>query len=379
MISTTLFTISLLCFSLSTFSYRAALLAYIFIAATIIHAKIIKQTPTKISKRLIIIFALANIIILAISSRHETQMIYYIKFLGMISFALIALSSISAGIISKETLTHSTQAFIITQAAFFTFQIAYYLGAGEFIDFNYYIREDESYSLYQSRALESFVIPIRATGVFSEPSFYSMTVFPAALYLAIAQRKITKSAMLGVATSLLSLSIAAFAIVGAGIGLMIIASRKKALIITLLAITLIPTIPTLYEFYNLRVTNSSDYDAVSSRLVIFEELKQRDIFDTTLGSGFFWDEAKPIGKTGMKGYHTRDSSFYIYLFFTSGILGVVVFATGTMVLLKKSVKLTAATLIILFFKYSIMSASLWLLPILAMTNKATSRQHNRHV
>jgi hypothetical protein len=263
--------------------------------------------------------------------------------------------------IKVDTLIYACKFFIFAHSSFFAIQLLSYFITGELIDFNNFVREEEATTIYMSKALEDFIIPIRATGLFSEPSFYSMTVFPVTLLLALNQKKITMPILVGIITSLVSLSVAAFFIVSAGVMLVLITSKKintRFYIAAFFAVLI--SAPSLYNFAMLRVVDSSDYDAISSRMVIFKEFEERGITNNLIGSGFFWDESKPIGKTRMKGYHTRDSSFYVYLFFTSGALGVLLFSALTILAFKRAPKYIAALLILLFFKYNILAGMFWL-------------------
>lgn len=359
-----LISISLIALSLSFFSVRATAICYLAFAAALTLTAIQKKTKIKVPKRWVIAFLSINSLVILISIRHDLYLNYYIKFFAFTLYTLLFISGIRTKIISTQTMLFSCNALIATHAAFFLVQLSTYQLTGKFINFDSYIREAASEVLYQSRALDDLRISIRATGLFSEPSFYAMVVLPVSLLLILHQRKITAITALGVISVLASLSIAAIAISILSFALIAFTIKgNKIYYISIIFASILAT-PIFFEVYEKRIINSVDYDALYSRTLIFQEFQERGEINNLLGSGFFWDERYPVGATMLSGYHTRDSSFYINTFFTSGLLGTIALASLLIIIFRKNPKYAVALAIILLFKIHVISGSLWLCLIL---------------
>ncbi|MDC6134474.1 hypothetical protein PPH41_43570, partial [Burkholderia gladioli] len=138
-------------------------------------------------------------------------------------------------------------------------------------------------------------------------------------------------------------------------------------------------VPWLYSVYDQRVNQSVDYDSVGSRTLVLTELTERDAVANVFGGGLFWDERNNVGKTHLRGYQVRDSSFYIYLVFASGVLGCVVFF-GTLLALfrrKGRRKYLLYLLPILLFKYHVLYGMLWLTILLFLVLAEQSEPRRR--
>lgn len=247
-------------------------------------------------------------------------------------------------------------------AAFFTFQLVFYLGTGTFIDFDSYVREADSEALYATKALSDSLISIRALGLYSEPSFYAMTVVPSAVILLLSKRRITLAPVIGFATALLSFSVASMVVCAALCGLHVLTGRGRLRTRIAVVVVALACVPWLYGVYDQRVNQSVDYDAVGSRTLVLTELTERDVVAGVFGGGLFWDERNNVGKTHLRGYQVRDSSFYVYLVFAAGIAGSVVFGGALVMLFRRKGrrKYLLYLLPILLFKYHVLYGMLWL-------------------
>ena len=118
----------------------------------------------------------------------------------------------------------------------------------------------------------------------------------------------------------------------------------------------------LYTVYDRRVNQSEDYNAVASRTLVFNEWAVRDSVSGMFGNGLFWDERNNVGKTHLRGYEVRDSSFYIYMIFSAGAVGATVFFGSLFALFKGRGRrrYLLYLLPILLFKYHFLHGMLWL-------------------
>lgn len=365
MIPALFISLSIFCFSLSLFSIRATAACYLFlILALILNPR--KLSTFKIKYKWIIGIAVINMVPLAISLRHGIHFNYYLKFLAMSIYSLTLVLVAHNRVITQKQIIDALRFFLFAHCSFFIIQLVTYQATGYFIDFNNYVREVSSETLYSTKSLEDLFIQIRATGLFSEPSFYSMTVLPIALLLSLHQRKLTIATSLGFITSVASLSIAAILTTSLALALTLLYTKSTRVLSALIVIGVLCAAPILYKIYTLRVVESVDYDALASRQLIFAEFKERGLANNLIGSGFFWDESLPIGKTMMRGYNTRDSSFYVYLFFTSGAFGTILILSSIVFFLRRHPRYIAATAILFLFKYHAMTGILWLLLVLCI-------------
>ncbi len=266
-------------------------------------------------------------------------------------------------IISMKDIEFYCKGLIAINLMFFLIQLIVFQVFGHYIDFDNFVREQEARSLYSSKALDGFILSIRATGLYSEPSFYSMSVFCPTLILMLIKKKIDKYIILGLLSCVISLSIASLIIVALSLLIVFFGIKKANTIKIFVVICTLALLPYASDFYTKRVTDNSDYDAVSSRLLILKEFQERDRLNDVIGSGFFWDESQPIGKLGLKGYNTRDSSFYPYIYFSGGVLGVFVLLYFMMRIGFRNKDIIYGVAIALLFKFNIMSSFFWLFVI----------------
>ncbi|HEY0334205.1 MAG TPA: hypothetical protein VGC74_10905 [Stenotrophomonas sp.] len=357
-----LLALSFVAFSLSTFSYRAAAASYVLLFAYLFIAGILAR-PT-FTARFILSFVAVNLLVILISVRHNVHPPYVIKYAGLSMFfwALLAYrkSIVQAGFL------RACHYYVYFHAFFFLAQLIWFMATGKFIDFNNYIREEYANTIYSSRSLEGLFIPIRATGLFSEPSIYSMTVFPVALLVTLWEKRISALTILGALTSFLALSIAGMAITLAGAGLFVLSTRGRRMLKVAMVAAIIVLLPLGGAIYQRRVVDAVDYDAIGSRMLVIDHLQKQSYPDALFGNGLLWDENKPIGRSGLWGRNVRDSSFYVYVYFTLGALGGVLVLGALAWVLRRSPYLLAALAISFFYKYGVLVGSLWLILAIAI-------------
>lgn len=362
--------LSLVCFTLITFSYRAAILSATFFAIHIITARPLPKPH--LNSQLVISYLVSNALVAAFSVRGDIHPPYLLKYLGISSMFWAFLAY--APSIGTAQIARATRQFIFMHAAFFSAQLGYHAVTGELLDFNNFVREEYALTISTSRSLDGLGIGIRASGLFSEPSFYSMSVFPITMLLCLHERRLSFAVAAGTLTSFLSLSVAGMAITAAGTLLFLIFCRGQHFIKLALIGIMIALLPLSMTVYERRVVDSVDYDAVASRLLVIEHMKSQPLMNTLLGNGMLWNENEPIGWTGLSGYHVRDSSFYVYLLFTTGVAGLAFFILAMATVLRRHPRLLTATLVALLFKYGVLVSSLWML--LALTIVYGSERSN---
>lgn len=350
---------SLFLFSLNQFSVRATALAYTI--AFVIYLLNYRKIISPFSYSHILFFLLANAFALGISIRHGVYLNYYWKFFAISLYILCLLHGYKAEIIDGGKLAFASRLVVVMHASFFLIQLTAYLYGGHFIDFNNYVREVDSETLFETKALADSFISIRATGLFSEPSFYALSILPFSIFLLVRNKRLTAVPALGLATSVLSFSVAAIAVVAGIILVYVMSSKgewiKKSIVILLFSLASIG----LSNFVKLRVVDGVDYDAIESRSHVFDELESRLALDNFVGGGLFWDEREPIGQKGLRGYHIRDSSFFVYLYYTTGIIGVLIFTAFLLRLFYRTPVLLFYMLIMLSMKFHVLYGTLWLL------------------
>lgn len=229
---------------------------------------------------------------------------------------------------------------------------------GFYIDFDSYIRDQDSASLHLTRSLDGLWISSRGGGVFSEPSFYSMLVLPLSSFLIYLNRRFDVVSSLGFFSIFLSLSMAGITI--AIFAFLVVVAygmvpRKYLFPIVFFSIVMFPIV---YQVYELRIVESVDYNAIEYRSAIFDELARRDFFTTLFGAGFLWDETQLQGMLRLEGAEIRDASFLVYLTYGGGWLGVAIFTTFILFTFK-SKRFLLLFLPFFLFKYHFVTSILW--------------------
>ena len=352
----------MVCFTLVTFSYRAAVLSALFFLIYVITAR---PCPNpRITPTLAISYLLSSSFLTAFAVRGDIHPPYLLKYLGISNMFWVLLAY--ARSIGIPQIARAAHQFVLIHSAFFVTQLGYHIATGELLDFNNLVREDYALTISTSRSLEGLGIGIRASGLFSEPSFYSMSVFPIALLLGLYERRISTAVAVGTMTSFLSLSVAGMVITAAGALLLLVSCKGQRFIKLALLSIIAALLPISMTIYERRVVDSVDYDAIASRLLVVNHIKSQALADSLFGNGMLWNENAPIGHTGLSGYHVRDSSFYIYLLFTTGVAGLGIFTATLFTALRRKPRLLIATLVALLFKYGVLVSSLWMLLALAV-------------
>lgn len=373
-----LITISIASFILSTFSYRAAALAFILLVIVYFYEGFKCKFKLYLSRGAIVTVSILNALTLLLSLNSEIYILYYIKMTAMMVYVVLLCSLVSSNIMTKEELIKCFKNVIWLNAFFFLLQFFTFEVTGYLIDFNEFVREGESHTIYNSRSLETFILNIRATGLYSEPSFYAMSVFPLALIISLHEKKFNYTLIVALLTCLLSLSIAAILIALVSLFVFYKELKSSKLLMLFLASILVISIPYLYDFIISRLYENADYDAVGDRMLILNEFIYRSITNDIFGSGYFWDEAKPIGVTGLNGAQIRDSSFYLYTYFSGGVVGVLALFFASILCLPKNWKIQYAFCCALLYKLGMFVAVFWVLvALIVLLNTKSNNQLTR--
>ncbi|KGD35836.1 putative membrane protein [Burkholderia pseudomallei] len=361
-VPTLLFAASACFFSLNAFSVRATFAAYALLALLAL-----LRAPTLFARQqrlpaIVAYWLLSVSSAFLVSAFGDFYANFFVKFVLIQTYVALAFWLFASGVLAMRSLERTCETLIYVHATFFIVQLGCYLAFGHFIDFDSYIRESDSEALYATKALSDSLISIRALGLYSEPSFYAMTVVPAGAILLLAKRRMTAATIVAFATALLSFSIAAILICALLGGVHFLAGRTSIRIKLVIAAVALAIAPAMYGVYDKRVNQSADYDALGSRTLVLRELRERDALADVFGSGLFWDERNNVGKTHLRGYQVRDSSFYVYLLFATGVAGATAFVGALFMLFRRRGRrsLLPYLLPLLLFKFHALYGMLWL-------------------
>ena len=356
-----LLSISLTAFLLSTFSYRAAFISFLIVF--FIYAISIFNVNSKVAlnKKATILAVIVLVLTILLSLSQQIYILYYIKMAAMIFYVVLLCSLLTSKVITKCDLLFCFKCVVWINASCFLLQFSVHEIFGYFIDFNNFIREEKANTIYTSRSLETFILGIRATGLYSEPSFYAMSIFPVSILTAVYDKRFNKTLIIAFFTCLLSLSIAAIVIVLLSSLVFYKELKNNKYVLAIVFISLLVSIPLLYDFVISRLYVNADYDAIGSRMLVFTEFLQRPLFNDIFGSGFFWDANKPIGVTELSGAKIRDSSFYVYTYFTGGVIGLIMLTCLIFLYLPQGWKIKYVFTCSLLFKFGILTAAFWFL------------------
>jgi hypothetical protein len=360
-INTFMLSLSCVAFSLSYFSIRSFALSLVLLIGLVF---INNLKLLKIDVYFGILIAAGFGFISLISAFNGIYLNYFIKLLAMCCYCLLFVSAVRSSFFSDGQFRTSLNLFILIHVVFFVVQLTVYQASGVLLDFDSYVREGDSQVLAYTRALDHSIIRLRATGLFSEPSFYAMNVLPFSILNVVLLRKLTLVSAIGIATSALSLSVASLIICVALLPVLIIITKenwKRFLILMFLIVIGILILPDIINFIRMRLVEGVDYDAITFRLKVIEEFKLRGLLPNLLGNGFLWDERERLGVTGMVGANVRDSGFYVYTFFTSGAFGLISFLLLISITLRKQPLLLYTIACILLFKFHVINGTFWLL------------------
>lgn len=351
-LSKIIYGLSLFSFSLGAFNLKAVGLAYLLLGYYILSNGGFKPLDSRLIYAGLAILLFYTITV-SISVFHHAYFRYLIKPFFLLFYAYLILVTLFQSK-SDELVSYSLKFLILIHSLFFLIQLIGYQITGSVFDFNNYVRSVESDSLYFSKALEGAYLGIRAGGLFSEPSFYAMTVVPASILLAMKYKTIIGVSLIGLLTAILSMSVAAWSVIGIFLFLFFCTGNDSWKVRILVLALLVIATPFAYDFFEKRVLLASDYDAIASRSAIFDEIAIRSGWNNIFGSGFYWDDRFPQGITKLWGYQIRDSSFYVYLFYGGGLVFTTIFMITIFLIARKKWSYLIYILPVFLFKFHIL-------------------------
>ena len=310
--------LSLILYSLATFNPIMMPLALCMLLACCV-TKLKELSPAHLLVFFVtLIFPILFNVLFSIEHIYINSVVKYVMFVLYV-FLMLQLSRYDHEVVEKA-FVHC----LLLHLVFFYIQVVAYFATGEFIEFSKYVRAKDAVVLYESKALMDSFISARFTGLFTEPSYYSMVALPiSAIFLILNKHKLLS--VFGIISVGLSLSIAAIIIMALMIGIYIVLSKGNKYLKVLCVVAAILLTPVFYGFYDARINAEADYDAIASRSHVFTEFQVRNAYLNMVGEGVFIDEAKPLGIVGLTGAEIRDSSFYIYLLYSVGLFGFLTF------------------------------------------------------
>lgn len=343
-------------FSVASFSIKSGVFAY----ATLVFAVFLlgkRFLPGRLSLRWLVFFILLSVYITAHTLfSQQLFVLYLIKYYLFILYVGIVCYLFSSYVITIAAIDAASKVYLVLHLILFFLQLIIYLVTGEYLDFNNMLREEYANTAYISRDVVGLIIPIRATGVFSEPSFFSMSILPFVAF--IHYRKCSpKLVYLGTLTSLLSLSAAAIVITLAWMLSLLWGKINRKLIVFLPVIALCSVVAggVAYD----RIFESKDYDATGARLRFVGEIKNRGAARNILGAGFFYDEFGGNGVTLISAAAIRDSGMYVMLLYSGGVVGLLIFLSMLLYWFRFG-RVFFGVLILCLFKYGTLTSVFWL-------------------
>ena len=288
-------------------------------------------------------------------TEHElTQKLYIATSVYLLLSAMLAFVFVSKK--SKIFLSQSIEFFIWAILVILVFQQLVYFVIGGYVD----LHKALTFGVYESRFESGFFSQyglIRPTAFAVEPSNMAATLLLySALYFQI-KKKVNLKLMVMVSGSVLTLSFASILVSSVLLGVLVFYFNKKIRVYFLPLVALL-SFALIYLLYA-RSMSASDYDAVGARLGIFDYISNQSISRHILGNGFLAFET-PVILDGREFTNSqiRDSGFWVNLYFSSGLLGVVLFGCY---LYRVSVSKVHFffILIILFLKFDYMQPVFW--------------------
>ncbi|HIF9319183.1 hypothetical protein [Photobacterium damselae] len=217
------------------------------------------------------------------------------------------------------------------------FQNIVYFLSKEYIDFFKYFSFGNSESRYLSKTFQEFGL-IRSTSFFSEPSNASAVVSMLAFCYMIITNKIDKYVIFGLFSSMLTLSSAGVLIGAITLVLIILFDSGYFKSKTLKYITAIFVICSLYYILALtveRIFNNNEYDMLLSRSTILYMISDMNTINHIFGNGIkILSSPLSLYNYTVHDYTIRDSGFILNLYFSVGIIGMVIF----LLFIKKQIK-----------------------------------------
>lgn len=357
--------VSLVLYSVASFSIRASAVSYILLFAFILSSYKVNRKIFEVNRKLLIFsLLLASYFLCSLFLSDSIRFVYYIKFLLLYPYFFIFSNLILLRKVKFYDLDTVVKYYVLIHSSIFLSQLVAYYAFGHYIDFNNMIREKFANTAYMSRDMNDMFISIRATGLFSEPSFYAMTIFPGLVY--IFNRKVFKlSLLVGIATVILSFSAAAFIVLIMWMSVQMLFERgfkfRKFMMLFMIGIVVI----SMGTFFVKRTTDSNDYDALGARLRIVHELQQRHDINNLIGAGFFLEEFEGNGVTGITSAGIRDSGMLLSTLYSAGIIGLFVIL-ATLALYLNNIKFFVIFMVLISFKYNIILSSFWVLVLLIL-------------
>lgn len=352
-----LVSLSVFAFSVSSYSVRAGIAAYslLFCSTLFMHrSKIVMPVKFVVVFVVVAAYILTLMIVTGANYPHR----FFIT-MAMISYPLILIILINSGRLTLRDLDFVAAVYVVIHSLIFFTQLSVFIGLDYYIDFNNFVREEFANTAYLSKDMGSSFMPIRPTGIFSEPSFYSMAVAPVAFYLVHRSHQFKWYTLAGLASVTLSFSAAALIVLFLWLNYFITYSKAMGkysrifLVLFLVVEVLLGT-----GFVVARTFDSADYDALAFRLAVFGEITARDLAYNLFGSGFYYNEQGPNGVTGISAPAIRDSGMLVSTFYSGGVVALVFFLAFWWSLYKR-VSMMLSVLIITLFKFSIVSSMFW--------------------
>lgn len=369
MIKEKILALSLFCISISNinkiFGVISLILLFLNIALTL-HK--VKEPRFKLKSFVTFCFVYIYIYIVTIFSGNLNNHFLFMHFYIFYSIFFIIYAKIT--LLSNDYIYDSVKYYSIVHSVFAITQLISYGFLDYYPDFFSILTSGAGQSAYSVRQLDSAFLPIRITGVFSEPSFFAMAIIPSIAYFALTENTKKPIYYFTVAMACLSLSTAALVAVTLLVLNAALFKKEKVKILPIFTIIIIVALCSWYAID--RLTDKSEYRPLEYRLQILQEFKERTPSSNIFGDGFFLDEHNSTnGVTNLSAAGVRDSGFFAYVFFAGGLIGstllitIICFLAGTF---RKFLIISSA----LLMKFSILSPLFWIMVVFVIMTRNTN-------
>lgn len=255
-----------------------------------------------------------------------------------------------------------------------------YLSLGDYLDLNKIVSFGKSESRYTSNTFRALGL-IRPTAFFTEPSNASAVISMFTFCYMFLVKKLDGYMIFGFLVSILTLSTAGVLIGSVSLGILLLFYKNgynSKLFKLLLSIISVIVVFYMLSFSYDRVSSSSEYDMLATRSVIANVMYGQAWYKHLFGNGIsILSEPIVIDDYLVHDYSFRDSGFFVNLYYSFGLVGLILF-----VLWSRS-KISNNTQLIVFFvvlqsKFDYLQPVFWLLIFTVSMLKDNSKGTNNN-
>lgn len=283
-------------------------------------------------------------------------------YIASIIYAVLALGV--SGLLctfNKKAIEEGVRYAIITIIFLLVFQQVYYIVLGDYFDVHWALTVGKYTSRYESEFIQGFGL-IRGTAFSIEPSNCAAILTYLIVIYTFSKNKFDLFSVVAICATAITFSFASIAISIAILTLFSFTVIFSKLTIKSIIITFLLAVLVVFGlmFFLERMFGGVGYDAAGARLFIFEFLGSQNGLSHVFGHGVLaFEQPFDIDGFELTNSHIRDSGFWVNLYFSSGVIGVLAFF---ILLYRKSSSLIFVMLFMVTFlyKFDYMQPMFWL-------------------